>query len=193
MNQPKTDFMSLHAKYEFLVIFFNEDGSLMNDDQNNERKKVQIRAAGGIVWREGIEPGEPEFLLLLHRHGHYWSFPKGRRNKGETDLETAKREIREETGIDDFTLLERGGNLFSSSVRYFVRRGKSFIPKEVRYFLVKFSKKVEVSLSREHIAYKWLKFDDAIANLSHRNSKELLTKVYSDMKPLDDDDDEFEL
>ena len=160
----------------------------MKKHSNPEEKKVQIRAAGGIVWREGIETGEPEFLLLLHRHGHYWSFPKGRRNKGESDLETARREIREETGIDDFTLLERGGKLFSSTVRYFVRRGRSFIPKEVRYFLVKFSKRVEVNLSREHIAYKWLKFDDAISNLSHNNSKELLTKVYSNLhRPKDDE------
>lgn len=166
----------------------------MKNELPDQNKKAQIRAAGGIVWREGIEPGEPEFLLLLHRHGHYWSFPKGRKNKGETDIETARREIREETGIEDFTLLERGGKLFSSSVRYFVRRGKSFIPKEVRYFLVKFSKRVEVSLSREHIAYKWLKFDDALANLSHNNSKELLTKVYSDMAPWEEDEEEeFEL
>ena len=154
-------------------------------------KRGQIRAAGGIVYREGTESGEPEFLLLLHKHGHYWSFPKGRRNKGETDLETARREIREETGIDEFTLLEKGDSFISNTVRYFVRRGSSLIPKEVRYFLVKFSKRVEVSLSREHIAYKWLKFDDAIANLSHNNSKELLTKVYSNLRHPDDEEEDF--
>ena len=149
----------------------------MSKQPKSSTKRGQIRAAGGIVYREGNETGEPEFLLLLHKHGHYWSFPKGRRNKGETDLETARREIREETGIEEFTLLEKGGFFISNTVRYFVRRGSSLIPKEVHYFLVKFSKRVEVSLSREHIAYKWLKFDDAIANLSHNNSKELLTKV----------------
>lgn len=151
----------------------------MKNTATSVTEKAQIRAAGGIVYRESDKSGEPEFLILLHKHGHYWSFPKGRRNKGESDIETARREIREETGIEDFTLLKKGGMLISNSVRYFVRRGKSFIPKEVRYYLVKFSKRVEVSLSREHIAYKWLKFDDAIANLSHDNSKELLTKVYN--------------
>ena len=59
----------------------------------------------------------------------------------------------------------------------------------MHYFLVKFSKRVEVNLSREHIAYKWLNFDDAIANLSHTNSKELLTKVYSDYKFNDEDEE----
>ena len=163
----------------------------MSKDQNKEIKKGQIRAAGGVVWRRDSDSGEPEFLLLLHKHGHYWSFPKGRKNKGESDLETARREIREETGIDDFTLLERGGKFISNTVRYFVKRGSSLIPKEVRYFLVKFSKRVEVNLSREHIAYKWLKFDDALANLSHDNSKELLTKVYSDFEFDEDEETDF--
>jgi len=163
----------------------------MNPEKPDKAKNFQIKAAGGVVWREGQDSDEPEFLLLLHKHGRYWSFPKGRRNKGETDLETARREIREETGIEDFTLLERGGKLINDTVRYFVRRGKSFIPKEVRYFLVKFSKRVEINLSREHIAYKWLKFDDAIANLSHTNSKELLTKVYPKIRYFEDDEEDI--
>lgn len=163
----------------------------MKSTTTSATEKAQIRAAGGIVYRESDKTGEPEFLILLHKHGHYWSFPKGRRNKGESDIETARREIREETGIEDFTLLKKGGMLISNSVRYFVRRGKSFIPKEVRYYLVKFSKRVEVSLSREHIAYKWLKFDDAIANLSHDNSKDLLTKVYSNMQLEYDEEEDF--
>lgn len=38
------------------------------------------------------------YLLIRHRQGH-WSFPKGHRDPGETDLETAYREFQEETGI----------------------------------------------------------------------------------------------
>jgi len=42
---------------------------------------------------------KPEFLLL-HRKLHWtgWEFCKGKKEKGETVLETAEREIREETG-----------------------------------------------------------------------------------------------
>ena len=88
----------------------------MSNNSKKTANKPQIRAAGGIVWREG-QNSEPEFLLLLHKHGHYWSFPKGRKNKGESDLETARREIREETGIAYLTLLKRGVQLNSNSVR----------------------------------------------------------------------------
>jgi bis(5'-nucleosidyl)-tetraphosphatase len=38
------------------------------------------------------------YLLIRHQQGH-WSFPKGHRDPGETDLEAACREFREETGL----------------------------------------------------------------------------------------------
>lgn len=155
-----------------------------NKGQYNRKKS--IIAAGGIVWRQTNSSGDLEFLILQHKYGKYWSFPKGRQIKGETYLDTAKREIHEETGISEFKLLEK----FSKSIKYFVRRGKRFIPKEVRYFLVQFSKTVEINLSAEHIAYKWLKFDDAISQITHDNSKELLSEVYSQLKKRNDFEDE---
>ena len=150
-------------------------------------KKKSIHAAGGVVYRQNDPEDEPEFLILQHRYGKYWSFPKGRQIKGETYLDTAKREISEETGIAEFTLLEK----FQKTILYFVKRGKRLIPKEVRYYLVKFSKTVEVNLSKEHIAYKWLNFNEAIAQITHDNSKELLSEVYTKIKGFSDDDDEY--
>ncbi len=39
-------------------------------------------------------------LLVKNHNGRYWSFPKGHVEKGETEEETAIREIKEETGLD---------------------------------------------------------------------------------------------
>lgn len=39
-------------------------------------------------------------FLVRHRNGGHWGFPKGRKEAGETDLEAAKRELSEETGLD---------------------------------------------------------------------------------------------
>ena len=44
--------------------------------------------------------GNTEILLIKHIKSGYWSFPKGHVENGETEEETAKREIKEETGID---------------------------------------------------------------------------------------------
>ena len=45
------------------------------------------------------------FLLIQHQAGH-WGFPKGHAISGELPVETACRELQEETGISDYTLLE---------------------------------------------------------------------------------------
>ncbi len=58
---------------------------------------VQLRAAGGVVWRNGA--GGLEFLII-HRHNPAeWRLPKGKLRPGETPEEAATREVREETGI----------------------------------------------------------------------------------------------
>lgn len=57
-----------------------------------------VYAAGCVVYRVGLD-SEVE-LLVAHRPRYDdWSFPKGKRDKGETDLECALREVEEETSV----------------------------------------------------------------------------------------------
>lgn len=58
---------------------------------------MTVYAAGAVLWRE--EKGQLK-VLLVHR-GRYddWAWPKGKVDPGENLLETAVREVREETGI----------------------------------------------------------------------------------------------
>lgn len=111
-------------------------------------------------------------ILVCTDHGNY-SFPKGKRNKGETDLQTGLRELEEETGltkdhielIDDFTLdeMSRKGNL---SVRYFVAK------------LVKEHKKITFDKS-ELEAVEWIDVTKAykLEKFVDRR-KEILQKAY---------------
>jgi 8-oxo-dGTP diphosphatase len=56
-----------------------------------------IRAAGAVVWRPG---GSGPDVALVHRPRYDdWSFPKGKRKRGEHEVLTAVREVREETGL----------------------------------------------------------------------------------------------
>ena len=43
---------------------------------------------------------ENEKVLIIKHNGGHISFPKGRKEEGETDKETAYREVKEETGIE---------------------------------------------------------------------------------------------
>ena len=87
------------------------------------RAEGTVRAAGGVVWsrwQSGLR------VLLVHRPRYDdWSLPKGKAGPGESDVECALREVREETGLacsvgDELgmtTYHDRHGRL--KTVRYF--------------------------------------------------------------------------
>lgn len=56
-----------------------------------------VQAAGAVIWRPG--PDGPEVVLVHRPRYDDWSFPKGKRNRGEHLLTTAVREVAEETGL----------------------------------------------------------------------------------------------
>lgn len=60
------------------------------------RKSREEKSCGAVIWRR--EGGGRQYLLVRHNGGH-WSFPKGHVEDGETEAETAAREIWEETGL----------------------------------------------------------------------------------------------
>ena len=68
-----------------------------------------------------------DLVLLRHRFGGHWSFPKGHVEAGETERQTALREVKEETGLS--IRLYDG---FRESVEYFPQAG---VKKQVVYFL----------------------------------------------------------
>lgn len=69
------------------------------------------KSCGAIVYRK--HHGNTEILLVRHLKSGHWSFPKGHMEAGETEEDTARREIKEETGLD--VLLDTG---FRETVNY---------------------------------------------------------------------------
>jgi 8-oxo-dGTP pyrophosphatase MutT (NUDIX family) len=112
------------------------------------------------------------FLLLHYCTGH-WDFPKGNKEKGENDEDTALREIIEETGITDITILKG----FKKELFYKYKRNNELISKRVIYFLAKV-KMTNVILSHEHVDFEWLQYADALRRLTYNNSKQLLIEGY---------------
>lgn len=54
----------------------------------------EIKSCGVLVFRN-----QPSTSFLLMEHSNRWDLPKGHVDPGESDLETALRELQEETGI----------------------------------------------------------------------------------------------
>ena len=118
------------------------------------------------------------FYLLLKRKLHWsgWEFPKGGIEPKETKLETLKREINEETGLKIMNIKK-----FNVSGKYnyekLLQDRKGFIGQTYSLYAVqlKFGK---VKLDeKEHFAYKWMNFDDAVEKLTWPNQKRCLALV----------------
>ncbi len=109
----------------------------------------------GIVLARAAENG---YETLMLRAYHHWDFPKGLLEVGEEPLQTAKRELREETSIDmtDWPWGER-----------FLETGPYSRGKTARYYLASTEQKDVVmgpspeTGEPEHHEYRWVNFDEA--------------------------------
>jgi bis(5'-nucleosidyl)-tetraphosphatase len=111
-----------------------------------------------------------EFLIIKHKNGEHWGFPKGHVEQGESEEETAIREVYEETGIK--IEITTG---FTHRMKYSPKVGTV---KEVVYFIGA-SKDKDVKCQESEIEdFKWLKLRDAVDSVTHENSRKLLREVY---------------
>jgi bis(5'-nucleosidyl)-tetraphosphatase len=128
------------------------------------------RSSGAVIFSIDENSGA-EFLLLHHTLGH-WDFPKGNIEIGEDEMQAARREILEETGIQDVNFLEG----FRKKIEYRYKRGEKLIHKEVIFYLLRANTR-KIILSNEHVTYVWNKYDSAIKKLTHKNTKNVLTEA----------------
>ena len=131
------------------------------------------KSAGIIVFRR--ENHQVYYLLLEDGLG-YWGFSKGHVEAGETLEQTARREAREETGLEDIQLKEG----FKKWIRYIFQRNGQRIFKLVCFFLGE-AKTSKVTLSFEHQNYRWLSYQEAYQQLSFKNTKDLLKKAQASL------------
>lgn len=128
------------------------------------------KSCGAVVFRK--YHGNTELLLIKHANGGHWSFPKGHVEPGETEVETAVREVKEETGIDI---------MVDASFREIVSYSpKKDTQKDVVYFLA-MAKNYNFTPQPEEIAQiKWVEISRVHSILSYDNDRQLVNRA----KPL---------
>lgn len=142
-------------------------------EQGKERKQVMqyARSVGVIVFCTfdiGIK-----YLLIKHSKGH-WAFPKGHMEEGETDIDTALRELEEETGLKGVRLIN---NEFFLSEEYIFKHGNDLIHKRVDYFIAE-SISYSVRIDGVEISdIGWYDLKTASQTLTFRKSKDILLKT----------------
>jgi len=127
------------------------------------------KSAGAVVFRK--ENGRTKYLLIQYGWGH-WEFPRGLIEKGENLEETARREIKEETGIEDIKFTPG----FKEWIKFFFKlKGKNIM--KIATFLLAETDTEKIKLSEEHKDYVWLEYKEASGKLTFKNSKEILEKA----------------
>ena len=123
----------------------------------------------------------PHYLLLHYPSGH-WEFAKGHIEQGEKPEEAARREIEEETGIKNITLIDG----FKEYSKYFFKKSYDLVGEakktapwvfKVVVFYLAQTFQEEVKISEEHKGFIWLPYEEAIKKLTFKNAKELLKKA----------------
>ncbi len=125
----------------------------------------QEKSCGTIVVK--TVGNDKKILLIKNKNGGHWSFPKGHVEKGESEIQTALRETKEETGLD----VEIRRDIDPVSVKYSPKKG---VWKEVLYFVSSY-KSGEVEIQKEEVAdHKWCNFYDAAKIITFDNEANAL-------------------
>ena len=147
---------------------------------------MKEKSCGAIVYKK--ENDEFKFLLVLQNNGHY-NFPKGHVEQGETEIETALREIKEETNLDvnidsnfrhQITYIVEERNIMKDTV-YFVANpiNNNLKNQEVEILNCDWYTFDEVL---EKLDFDWYTFDEVLEKLDFDNIKEAFNKAYDYIK-----------
>ena len=129
---------------------------------------IYEKSCGAVVYRIN-EKNEVRVLLVKNHNGKCWTFPKGHIERGETEEQTALREIKEETGL---TVEIIPGFRETSTYRPF---GK--IHKTAVFFLAKADKSVVSMQPSEIDYYLWVSLNEALTMCRHDNDIKILNEV----------------
>ena len=122
------------------------------------------KSCGALVVRKNGE--SYDLVLLRHRFGGHWSFPKGHVEGGETEAETARREIREETG-----LLANIDTAFRQTVTYYP---KANVVKDVIFFTAQPTGGTEHAQEEEIAQIGWFSLPEALERVTYATDEEVL-------------------
>jgi 8-oxo-dGTP pyrophosphatase MutT (NUDIX family) len=136
---------------------------------SRSRRRTPAReiSAGGVVVREG------DFLAIVPTRrasdgSRVLGLPKGHVDPGETSMQAAEREVREETGIVAEPMRELG------EARYWYRRNGRTIPKSVSFYLFRYLGGSTEDHDDEVEEVRWIPLERAQAELTHAAEREMV-------------------
>lgn len=128
------------------------------------------KSCGAVVFTR--ENGQVKYLLVANLEGIY-GFPKGHVEEGETEVETALREVREETGL---TVRLIDG--FRTTDEHPIPQ-KVNTMKQVVYFLGEYARQ-EVACQQEELSGAYLvSYEEAMGMFQFESSRRVLAEAHA--------------
>ncbi len=127
-------------------------------------------SAGGVVVRR-VE--ERPFVVVVRVRGEILALPKGHPNGEESAAAAARREVREETGVEA-ELVEKLGD-----IRYWYARGGKRVMKMVSFFLFRYRSGSVADHDHEVEEALWIPLDEAAGRLAYRGEQEMADSALS--------------
>lgn len=134
------------------------------------RRRVRSAvAAGGVVYRYGVDG--LEVALAGRRSDGTWVFPKGQPDGDETLVETALREVREETGLQVRAISPLG------QVEYWFAAGPERVRKAVHFYLMEPTGGDTSLHDHEYDEVRWVPVGEARRMLTFDTYREVLDRA----------------
>jgi len=132
--------------------------------------KRQI-SSGGIIFKK--EKNRIKVVLISRKDNTIWCLPKGKVEKRETPKETAKRETKEETGIEGEVVKK------INFIHYFytVKETNTRFSKTVYFYLLRYKGGSVKDHDKEVDRAEWVDIDEAIKRLTYSSEKETMKKA----------------
>jgi 8-oxo-dGTP pyrophosphatase MutT (NUDIX family) len=131
-------------------------------------------SAGGVCVRR--MRGRDFMAAVRVKGGSVLALPKGHIDPGESSAEAARREVREEAGVDA-TLVEKLGD-----VKYWYSRGGERVMKVVSFFLFRYRSGSVRDHDHEVDSAEWVPLEDAPRLLEYRGEREMAELALSSLR-----------
>ena len=128
------------------------------------------KSCGAVVFREEAANGGEKkryVLMIKQSQASRFSFPKGHVESGESETQTAEREVLEETSV-----AIKITDSFRETVSYSPRPG---VKKQVVYFVAQTAQENIKPQAGEIVEVKWVEVGQAARMLGHANDRRVFS------------------